>query len=137
MHLTIRKTKVIIMKIVKNKVNVNMERDEILAKIAEEKLFVNMVGDEIDAKIVEEKLIVNMERYELFAKIVEEKLIVNMERYVCGVVCGVVYTTTVGVLRARVCVSIDLSPDSTPRASLFFNKTNSPKSDLRSLLSLK
>ena len=81
MHLTIRKTKVIIMKIVKKKVNVNMGIEGVNVKNAEEALFVNMVGDELDAKIVEEALFVNMVffffisakrvGYELLAKIVE------------------------------------------------------------------
>ena len=44
MHLTIRKTKVIIMKIVKKKVNVNMGIEEVNVKYADEALFVHIVG---------------------------------------------------------------------------------------------
>ena len=113
--LTIRKTKVIIMKkVISNFKIVNMEDEEVHAKngaeelvfvnmvgydvnpkIVEEVQFVNMVGYDVNATIVEEVQFVNMVDNDVHAKIVEEVLVVNMVGYdvnakkKCGCGCGV------------------------------------------------
>ena len=78
MNLKIRKIKVIIMKMVIRKVNVNIVGDDVNAKIAEEVVFVNMGEIKEFAKIAEEVVFVNIVGKEVNAKTAEVVQIQSM-----------------------------------------------------------